>query len=121
MEWIEQEYMRRRGMKPAHWFDKSSMRFFRTRIVGVSSDAQTLRQKRTQRIVFMTSEQNTGGISGTVYPRRYSVRIMDHRGDIRTVGPFCELTRGEARKLAKQIANRRPVDGHDMAGRKIYA
>ena len=121
MEWIEQEYMRRRGLKPAHWFDADSMRFFRSRIVGVSSMAQTLRQKGTQRIVFMTSEQNHSVLTDHTYPRRYSVRIMDHRGNINTVGPFCELTRSEARKLAKQIANRKPVDGFDLAGRRIHA
>lgn len=115
MEWLEKEYLRRQGDRPAHWFDADTMRFFSSRVLG----AEIHRQKGTARIVFVTSEQNDSPY--TDHPRRYSVRVMDHRGDIETVGPFCEWSRSKARQVARDLAARKPYPGHDLAGRRVEA
>ncbi len=60
-----------------HWFDRSTMRFFDTRIEG------GLRYGR----YFITSEQFTGS-SGISEPRKYTVRAARENGDIDTIGEF---------------------------------
>jgi hypothetical protein len=58
----------------SHWFDRSSMRFFGTKIHG-----NTLIKGR----YFITSEQPPHG------PRGYTVREVSEDGDIKTVGELC--------------------------------
>lgn len=55
-----------------HWFDRATMRFFGTRLLGTGW-------------LFVSSEQPPHG------PRRYSVRRWDAAvpGDVDTVGEFC--------------------------------
>jgi len=111
--WIEQEYRRRNPH--GYWFEKDTMRFFNSQI------CEGVRQTGTQRIVFVTSERNPGILSGTVYPKCYSVRVMDHRGKINTVGPFCEWSKTQANKVARQMAMRDAYPGYDLAGRRVEA
>jgi hypothetical protein len=74
----------------SHWFDRSSMRFFGTRI-------------HTQGLLiggkyFITSEQPPHG------PRGYTVREVDEKGDIQTVGELCGYrTAQQAMKAAKLL------------------
>jgi len=111
---IEQEYRRRRGTRSAYWFSEATMRFFATEMGG-----KTYRQKGNSRLIFVTSEQNKTRYH--VYgPRRYSVRIMDHLGNIRTVGPFCLFTEKAAHEVAQDLADRKPFPGWEMNGAKIH-
>lgn len=92
------------------WFDPGALRFFRSRV------AQSAYQASNSRLAFFTSsEQNPGGLSGTRYPRLYSVRVADlDTGCITTVGAFQGYETGaQANSAAKRAAY---LDGHRMAG-----
>ena len=94
-----------------HWFDRSSMRFFRTKLprYGYRANDGT--------IYFVTSEQFVDS-RGNADPRRYSVRKMtvNHfttedeykqhstEVDISTVGEFNVAGRAEAVAAAKMYA-----------------
>lgn len=70
----------------SHWFDKSSMRYFGTRIESGILFGR----------YFITSEQPPNG------PRRFSVRTFDSEADIETVGEFASMrSRGEAMQFLK--------------------
>ena len=58
----------------SHWFDKDTMRFFRTRICG---EGRVYGGR-----YFVTSERSWTG------PRLYSVRQASEEGSISTVGEF---------------------------------
>lgn len=85
-----------------HWFDKSTMKFFNTRLPG---DFRRLDDKRA---LFISTEQ------GPSMPRRASVRIavitdyeredgdMVSKVDIDTVGEFNKMTPDKARKFMKE-------------------
>ena len=98
---VQTEYKNRNPS--GHWFDDDTIRFFRTRM-GPEYWVRTSDKPDDFVFVFVTSEQNQGFMSGTTYPRRYTVRYMDARGEIDTLGPFCELSRPVALRIAKQIA-----------------
>ena len=91
MHVIQREYY---NLNPeGHWFDASSMRFFKCRLpdYGYNKDDSTY---------FISSEQ------GPSMPRLYTVRRFDRiSGSIETIGPFNELTRTEARRLLAKTIN----------------
>ena len=70
------------------WFDKDSMAFFNTKIVG-SPDAFNM---------FVTSERNPEGKTA------YNLRLFAyHSSKVITVGDFHKMTRAEALKLKANI------------------
>lgn len=79
-----------------HWFDKDTMRFFRSRLPDYS-------YLKGEKAYFITSEQ--GPCSNN--ERKYSIRCFDRTtGSIDTIGPFNEMSRQEAcRELAHNILN----------------
>jgi hypothetical protein len=82
-----------------HWFDRSSMRFFDTRL------GQTVYQGPGG-IYFVTSEQfHDGAFHGA---RKFTVRQFNpETGDVETAGKFQAYTTGEgARAAAKMLAAR---------------
>jgi hypothetical protein len=80
-----------------HWFDRSTMRFFRTKLPRVGYQADN------GDIYFVTSEQFVG--SHSIDPRRYTVRKLIGQGDIQTIGEFNTIpTIGEATQAAKMYA-----------------
>lgn len=85
-----------------HWFDPSSMRFFRSRVgsFGYTAGGKTY---------FVSSEQfedSRGNRAG----RLYTVRVQDHEtGDIDTVGEFQQYASrsgadAAAQRMAKEVA-----------------
>lgn len=77
----------------SHWFDKSSMRFFRSRILPEVYTGKG-------GIYFVTSEE------GPYSPRRYSIRKFDPAtADISTFGPFNEMSRERAMRIARIAAH----------------
>lgn len=77
-----------------HFFDRDTMRFFRSRI---------LRDVIGGRF-FITSEQFVYS-DGVPEPRRYSVRMVDDRGHIETVGDFQGYeTAAQARAVARKMS-----------------
>ena len=92
-----QQTNRERGF---HFFDSSTMRFFRSRVM-----AQTFEGKHA--VYFVTSEQFVG--SEYTAPRKYSVRSFNPESeDIRTVQPFNELTCSKALRIARDLAQDQP-------------
>jgi hypothetical protein len=83
-----------------HWFDRSSMRFFDSR---VSNDAYLTQDKK--HAFFVSSEQFHG--SQKSEPRKYSVRVCTMAtGDINTVAAFQGFsTRSIATRIAKRLAD----------------
>ena len=73
-----------------HFFDAATMRFFKSRIGIIRS--------KDDDYYFVTSERPPHG------PRQFSVRHMDIKGSIKTIGEFCSLTRYMAEKTVKQLA-----------------
>jgi len=88
---VETEYRNRNPR--GYWFSPETMRFFRSRV----SDRQHWNRK-LDRYVFVSSEKPPHG------PRAYTVRVMDRRGEIHTVGPFCEMTGPVAHRHARELA-----------------
>jgi hypothetical protein len=79
-----------------HFFDSSTMQFFRSRVLS-----QTFEGKDA--VYFVTSEQFMG--SEYTAPRKYTVRAFNpETADIRTVKPFNELTRYRALRIARDLA-----------------
>ena len=76
-----------------YFFDRATMRFFNSRIVPKVYGGR----------IFLTSEQfvPSSGIPG---PRLYTVRLARSNGEIETVGPFNELLRPHAQRLARLLA-----------------
>lgn len=74
--------------KGHHWFDPSTLRFFRSRFGKRVYGAR----------YFVSSEQGPG------MPRRYSVRIAHDDGRVCTVGEFNSMTRSEAHTFARKAA-----------------
>jgi hypothetical protein len=80
-----------------HFFDSSTMQFFRSRVLS-----QTFEGKDA--VYFVTSEQFVGS-DGHKNARRYTVRTFSpETADIRTVKPFNELTRCRALRIARDLA-----------------
>lgn len=76
-----------------HFFDRSTMRFFNSKVEPYVYGGR----------LFLTSEQFTPS-DGRPLPRKYTVRLARDSGDIETIGPFNELSKGQARTLAKLLA-----------------
>lgn len=80
-EYVEMYEIARRHL--GHWFDASSMRFFRSRLAQGG-----YRTADRSKVYFVSSEQFEAS-DGYRAPRRYSVRVMDwETGDVDTVGEF---------------------------------
>lgn len=87
-----------------HWFDRSSMRFFRTRLPqgGI----------RTPLAIYFTSSEQFVSSRGEAAPRKHSVRRLDlNTGNISTVGEFNTLSASQATDLRD-----RHVDQDMMTG-----
>jgi hypothetical protein len=92
-----QQTNRERGF---HFFDLSTMRFFRSRILSQTFEGNNA-------VYFVTSEQFVG--SEYTAPRKYTVRSFNpESGDIRTVQPFNELTCSKALRIARDLAQDQP-------------
>lgn len=93
--------IRYQNLKPnGHWFDRDTMRCFRTRLANEAYLADD-----ESRVWFVTSEQFVNPVNGYVAPRAYSVRVMDWRtGKIDTVGEFNALSRTAAHTKAQKLA-----------------
>jgi len=79
-----------------HYFDKSTMRFFRSRVLLSAFPGK-------DEVYFVTSEQFVG--STETKPRRYTVRAYNPVTDnIRTVEPFNQLSRYRALRIAQDLA-----------------
>lgn len=86
-----------------HWFDPSSMRFFRSRLAQGG-----YRTADGSRVFFVSSEQFEDS-RGYRAPRLYTVRVMDWAtGDVDTVGEFQAYgTRSTADRAARKLAGYR--------------
>ena len=74
----------------SHFFDKDTMRFFQSRIHDVVYGG----------CVFVTSEKQRS-YRGHTYPRLYTVRYMDNKGSVHTIGEFQGFdTRSKAHTFA---------------------
>lgn len=75
-----------------HFFDPDAMRFFRSRVLrGVIGGR-----------FFITSEQFVPS-DGTPEPRRYTIRVIDERGHVDTLGDFqAYSTPAQARAAARK-------------------
>ena len=79
-----------------HWFDASSMRFFRSRLPQGG-------YKLGDKVYFISSEQFTG-LYEPDGKRLYTIRVMDYKtGDINTYGEFNKMTKSEANTALKNI------------------
>ena len=77
----------------SHWFDKESMRFFRTKLYPQVFSGE-------YGIYFITSESPPNGT------RKFSVRKFNPETlSINTCGKFCELTKFKALKNAEYYAS----------------
>lgn len=82
--------------KGGHYFDRETMRFFRSRVLSEL-------YKGPGGIFFITSEQYQG--LGHTEPRRYTVRKFNPKdASIDTVGEFNKLTKSAAQGLAERAA-----------------
>ncbi len=88
MDTIEIEYRNRN--RSGHWFDESTLRFFKSRIGALKIVGEIW--------LFISSEKSPNG------PRGYSVRRMDEKGEISTVGEFMGHTRGSASGALERAA-----------------
>lgn len=77
----------------SHFFDRATMRYFASRVGSAVYGGR----------IFLTSEQFMPS-QGAPNPRKYTVRLVTDNGDIRTIGPFNELSREDAQRLAKLLA-----------------
>ena len=79
-----------------HFFDSSTMQFFRSRVLSQTFEGNNA-------VYFVTSEQFVG--SEYTAPRKYTVRAFNLlTADIRTVKPFNELTCSKALRIARDLA-----------------
>ncbi len=82
-----------------HYFEPSTMRFFSSR---VSADVVA----GADGWYFVTSEQHKGFMTGTVYPRKYTVRVMHEDGSVDTIGEFqAHKSAGTAKCAARRAAD----------------
>jgi hypothetical protein len=78
-----------------HWFERSTMRFFNSRI-----ESGLLRGR-----FFITSERRE-----LDFPKRYTVREVLADGDIKTVGEFQGYTDLELARIAVNVADCKPPE-----------
>ena len=86
---LQIEY-RNRTNGTGHWFDVKTMKFFGT-IIG-------LVRSKGKDYYFVSSEKPPHG------KRAYSVRHMDAKGGIHTIGEFCSYTKYMAEKIVRTLA-----------------
>jgi hypothetical protein len=79
-----------------HWFDKATMRFFRTRLPQYGYQGKG-------GIYFVSSEQYPK-MAGGLSERAYSVRKLVGPGDIETIGGFMTYTKHGAHSTARRLA-----------------
>ena len=75
------EIKRRNADRGHHFFDRSTMRFFRSRV------GKWTLLGEDDKVYFVTSEQFIGS-DRIPHPRRFTVRAMNPDGEINTVGEF---------------------------------
>ncbi len=80
VECLKRLYSERRP--DGHWFDRSTMQFFKSRIGSIVQVGQVW--------LFVSSEKSPSN------PRAYTIRRMSETGDIGTVGDFNAMTRSQA-------------------------
>lgn len=110
MRYIATDDLRRlNAERGGHWFEPSTMRFFRSRVghLAYGDDEQRF-------AFFVSSEQFVSVSSGHAGPRSYSVRVMHltdgdgprtMRGQVETVGDFeAYATRAAAERIARALA-----------------
>lgn len=102
MHWIPMEEIRRL-YDPGyhrHWFDRSTMRFFRSRL------PQGGYMTTDERLVYFVSSEQFEGSNGDRAERRYSIRVLkvaDHAID--TIGDFqAYASRSGADAAARRLA-----------------
>lgn len=100
-----------RAAHRGHWFDPSSMRFFRSRVGSfgyLSADRS--------RAFFVSSEQFADH-TGYRADRLYTVRVIDlSTGDIDDVGGFQRYASHRGATLAaERLAEGQPIDGRAKA------
>ena len=87
--------------KGGHWFDRETLRFFRSRVLPTLYKGQG-------GIFFVSSEKCTH-LYGKPELRRFTVRQFHPAdADVSTVGEFNKLSRAQAIRLAQQVANEPP-------------
>ena len=107
VKWNMDEIKRASRIAGSHWFDAGSMRFFRSRILD------TVYQGGGG-VYFVSSEQFEGS-SGRA-PRMFSIRKFNPlTADISTFGPFNEMARERAKRLAR-IAAENPEAAKEALG-----
>jgi hypothetical protein len=80
-----------RNQPDGHWFDRDSMRFFKTKLPSVAYET-------TAGVLFVTSEVDPSGV------KAYTVRRQKVNGGITTVGDFhCFTTAAAARAEIKRL------------------
>lgn len=90
----------------SHWFDKSTKRFFRSRILSYVFQGQG-------GIYFVSSEQGPSGV------RAFTVRkFKPEDADISTFGPFNEMSRERAVRIAR-LAAEYPAAALEAVGYKL--
>lgn len=84
---------------PGHWFDRGSIRFFRTVLPRTAYEA------RNGTVYFATAETGPDNV------QRFSVRCLSRDGaSIRTIGPFQGYaSRAEANRDARLFAETEPT------------
>jgi hypothetical protein len=86
LQYVQREYT-------GHFFDRDTMRFFKSRISDVVYNNDFA-------VYFVTSEQFVS--TGYAKKRAYTVRRYDKKEKtIETVGPFNEYSRAKAHRMAK--------------------
>jgi hypothetical protein len=94
-----QEIMRKNEEVGYHFFEKSTMRFFRSRVLETVYEGPG-------GIYFVTSEQFVPS-SGPPEPRGYTVRRFNpETGDITKAGEFNKLSQYRAQKRAQEYAEK---------------
>ena len=81
-----------------HYFDTGTMQFFRSRVLSYVFEG-------SKGVYFVTSEKNKGMLSGTDYPRRYTVRKFNPEdATVDTFGPFNKVRKDKALRAARIAA-----------------
>lgn len=88
MGWTITEMKEINQEKGYYFFERDTMRFFRSKIETAANDAG----------IFVTSEQPPDGA------RKYTLRLFDHiTGNVETVGEFMQYTHREDALLARRF------------------
>lgn len=105
--YLEGEVRKRAEKGSPHFFDRDTMRFFSSKVSELMWSVGDLKDYQKNDIYFITSEQDKGTIQHAGSVRAFTVRKIDEKGDIETVGDFQgHPTLNDARKEIKKILNK---------------